>query len=151
VINELRHEGLVTANMHGRADRFEQHLSRKLSLNSKERAIVCVLLLRGAQTLNEIRTNTQRMVDFADNHEIQQLLEGLIEREEPIAILIPRTAGQREDRYTHLLCGVPAADHSPAATPAPTRNAMETRLAALEETVARLQEEVRQLRELNGL
>lgn len=151
VVNELRREGLVTANLHGRADRFEQQLSRKLGLSSKERAMICVMLLRGAQTLNEIRVNTNRMAQFADSEEILSVLEGLTEREEPLVLKLPRVAGQREERYTHLLCGKPAMDF-PAPTPVPKAEATASpdivrRLSELEETVAGLQEEVRMLRE----
>jgi len=107
VINGLRGRGLVTARMDGRVDRFEHHLSRKLKLASKERAVVCVLMLRGALTLNEIRINTGRMVTFENTEDLQVLLDQLMERDESLLVRIPRAAGQREDRYAHLLCGKP--------------------------------------------
>jgi len=150
IVNALRREGLVTASLHGRADRYEQQISRKLGLSSKERAIVCVMLLRGAQTLNEIRVNTNRMTQFADSEEIQDVLQGLMERDEPLVLRLPRAAGQREERYTHLLCGKPAMD-SPAPGPAPKETPaspdIARRLTELEETVAGLQEDIRMLRE----
>ena len=80
VINTLRGRGLVTARMDGRADKFEQQLSRKMSLSSKERAVICVLMLRGALTLNEIRINTGRMVSFDEGDELIELVRGLIGR-----------------------------------------------------------------------
>ncbi|GAV20859.1 hypothetical protein MMIC_P1834 [Mariprofundus micogutta] len=153
VINELRHEGLVTANTLARADRYEQFFSRKLNLSSKERAIVCVMLLRGAHTLNEIKVNTNRMVEFANHDEILQSLNKLMERDEPMVVLIPRAHGQREDRYTHLLCGMPDIEtvtvKAPStASPLPD-NAL-TRITRLEETVAQLQQEVKQLKGLES-
>ena len=144
VVNELRREGLVTASLQGRTDRFEQHLSRKLGLSSKERAIICVMLLRGAQTLNEIRVNTNRMTQFADSEEIEGVLQGLIDREEPIILRLPKAAGQREERYMHLLCGEPVV--TPPAQPASPSN-MEDRMRELETTVADLKEEIRLLKE----
>jgi len=151
VISELRHEGLVTANTLARADRYEQFLARKLHLSSKERAIICVMLLRGSHTLNEIKVNTSRMVEFTDHEEIQQTLQGLIDREEPLVIQIPRAHGQREDRYTHLLCGTPDIEVQPAratapAAPSPSDETLE-RIARLEESVIQLQKEVRELKE----
>lgn len=151
VISELRHDGLITANTLARADRYEQFFSRKLKLSSKERAIICVMLLRGAHTLNEIKVNTGRMAEFADHDEIQQTLQTLMDRDDPLVILIPRAHGQREDRYTHLLCGMPdieiqPARVSPRTSPGLSDDAL-TRIANLEETVARLQQELNQLKQ----
>ena len=151
VISELRHEGLITANTLARADRYEQFLARKLHLSSKERAIICVMLLRGSHTLNEIKVNSSRMVEFANHEEIQQTLQGLMDREEPLVIHIPRAHGQREDRFTHLLCGTPDIEAQPAraATPAAPSLPDETleRIARLEEAMIQLQKEVRELKE----
>ncbi|NWF35943.1 YceH family protein [Mariprofundus sp. KV] len=154
VINELRHDGLITANTLARADRYEQFLSRKLHLSSKERSIICVMLLRGSHTLNEIKVNTSRMAEFADHEEIQKTLQSLMARDEPLVIQIPRAPGQREDRYTHLLCGTPDIETPPVRTAAPaspslTNDALE-RITRLEETVARLDEEIRRLKEGNS-
>ncbi|HKI61818.1 MAG TPA: YceH family protein [Mariprofundaceae bacterium] len=153
IINALRTRGLVTARMDGRVDRFEHHLSRKLHLTSKERAVVCVLLLRGALTLNEIRINTGRMTTFDTSEELQEVLEQLMGREEPLLVRLPRASGQREDRYAHLLCGEPeisaAASGIGGSTGGSRRDA--DRIAKLEEEVAELKQEVQRLRELAGL
>jgi len=147
VVNALRAEGLITARMDGRADRFEQHLSRKLSLSSKQRAVLCVLMLRGALTLNEIRINTARMVEFADADELQALLDDLMARDEALLLCIGRVAGQREDRFTHLLCGTPEIN---GATHAPSESSDSggqwDRVDQLEHDVADLKEELKQLR-----
>lgn len=153
VVNGLRNRGLVTARMDGRADKFEQHFSRKLSLNSKERAIVCVLMLRGALTLNEIRINTGRMVSFDEGEELQQLIQGLMEREEPIVVRIPRASGQREDRYMHLLCGEPDIEAlskgaGGASGGSKESTAQSERLTQLEQEVLSLRQELAELREL---
>ncbi|PJA32757.1 MAG: DUF480 domain-containing protein [Zetaproteobacteria bacterium CG_4_9_14_3_um_filter_53_7] len=151
VINELRHDGLITANTLARADRYEQFLSRKLKLSSKERAIICVMLLRGPHTLNEIKVNTSRMAEFADHDEIESVLQELADRDEPLVIRIPRAAGQREDRFTHLLCGTPDIEAQPARHTASASSSLSddalTRITRLEEIVAQLQEELEQLRQ----
>ncbi|NWF38210.1 DUF480 domain-containing protein [Mariprofundus sp. NF] len=150
VISELRHEGLITANTLARADRYEQFLSRKLQLSSKERAIICVMLLRGSHTLNEIKVNTNRMTEFADHEDIQHALLALMARDEPLVIKIPKAPGQREDRYTHLLCGTPDIETQPVRSAAPASPSLSddtlARISRLEETVARLEEEIRALK-----
>ncbi|TLS65718.1 DUF480 domain-containing protein [Mariprofundus erugo] len=152
IVNELRGRGLVTARMDGRVDRFEHHLARKLTLSSKERAIVCVLLLRGAQTLNEIRINTGRMATFDEAAELHAVVEALMTREVPLLVRIPRASGQREDRYAHLLCGQPEMTVA-ATTPAgsASHGAESDRIAMLEQEVAELKAELQLLWELTGL
>jgi len=153
VINGLRGCGLVTARMDSRTDRFEHHLSRKLKLSFKERAVVCVLMLRGALTLNEVRINTGRMVTFESAEELQVLLEQLIGRDEPLLVQIPRTAGQREDRYVHLLCGEPeiAVVAKGIGRSSGDSRVESDRMALLEKEVDDLKKEIQRLWELTGL
>jgi len=150
LVNELRARGLATARMDGRADRFEQHLSRKLAISTKERAVLCVLMLRGALTLNEIRINTGRMVSFDSNEELQTLLQSLMDRDEPLLVRIPRASGQREDRYAHLLCGKPEIDMAAKGIGGATggSKAEADRIARMEQEIAALKEEVFRLRRL---
>ena len=150
VVNDLRAEGLVTARMDGRADRFEQHLSRKLAISTKERAVLCVLMLRGSLTLNEIRINTGRMISFESADELQALLQSLMDRDDALLVRIPRAAGQREDRYAHLLCGQPEIDMAAKGVGGATGGSKgeADRIARMEQDIADLKEEVRQLREL---
>jgi len=152
VVNGLRTQGLVTARMDGRVDRFEHHLSRKLGITSKERAIICVLMLRSLLTLNEIRINTNRMVEFESNDEIQAVLDGLMGRDEPLVIRIPRGSSQREDRFAQLLCGEPDIEiPQRAASPSPSAgNADSNRIAQLENEVAELKAELQRLYDLTG-
>lgn len=155
IVSGLRGRGLVTARMDGRADKFEQHLSRKLSLSSKERAVVCVLMLRGAQTLNEIRINTGRMVEFADADDLQGVIDQLMQRDDPVLVRIPRGPGQREDRYAQLLTGEPevqaAAVSGGIGGSSGGSKLEDDRIAALEKEVADLRAEVQRLWELTGL
>jgi len=153
LVNGLRAEGLVTARMDGRVDRYEQHLSRKLHFTTKERAVICVLLLRGPLTLNEIRINTGRMAIFEGNDELQEVLEQLMGRDEPVLVLIPRASGQREGRYAHLLCGKPEIEviTREGIGNLPGSSKVESdRIARLEEDVAALKKEVQELWELRS-
>ena len=76
-----------------------------LSLNKQKQAILTVLMLRNPQTLNDLKTRTQRMVDFEDVNEIHQVLEKMMQGDEPLVVCIPKAPGRREDRFSHLLCG----------------------------------------------
>ncbi len=156
VVNALRGRGLVTARMDGRADKFEQHLSRSLGLSAKERAIICVLMLRGALTLNEIRINTGRMVTFDEGEELQGLVQGLIERDEPLVVKLLRASGQREDRYMHLLCGEPDVEALSKGVGGSTGGSkvsgnQDDRIAQLEQEVLHLRQELAELWKLTGI
>jgi uncharacterized protein YceH (UPF0502 family) len=112
--------------------------------------LVGLLLLRGPQTVNELLTRSNRMHDFDDAEQLQHNLERLISRE--LVCLLPRQAGQREDRYMHLL-GEPAdlqallearalsGERVSSAVPHDESRleALEARVAALEERLARLE------------
>jgi len=150
VVNDLRAEGLITARMDGRADRYEQHLSRKLGISTKERAVLCVLMLRGVLTFNEIRINTGRMVSFDSADELQALLQSLMHRDDVLLVRIPRAAGQREDRYAHLLCGKPEIEVAAKVISDPTGGSKDKadRITRMELDIADLKEEVKQLRNL---
>jgi len=150
VVNDLRAAGLITARMDGRADRYEQHLSRKLAISTKERAVLCVLMLRGALTLNEIRINTGRMVSFDSTSELEDLLQSFMDRDDALLIRIPRAAGQREDRYAHLLCGKPELEAVEKGVGGATGGSKDeaTRIARMEQDIADLKKEVHLLRSL---
>jgi uncharacterized protein YceH (UPF0502 family) len=111
--------------------------------------LIGLLLLRGPQTINELLTRSSRMHDFDDAEQVQHHLERLISRE--LACLLPRQAGQREDRYMHVL-GDPAdlqaalaaranePQRSTASGPQDERiEALEARIATLEERLAQLE------------
>ncbi len=151
VLSGLRSRGLVTARMDGRVDRYEQHLSRKLSLGSKDKAVVCVLMLRALLTLNEIRIHTGRMVSFESDEELADVVQQMMQRDAPLLVRIPKAPGQREDRYAHLLCGEPDVEVL-SATQSRGRNADASglhaeRLDALEAQIAELRDEMRQLKD----
>lgn len=102
---ELETRGLVRIEYGERVHRYE-HCSRKeLNLNKRQQALLTVMMLRAPQTLNELKVRTKRMTQFEDEADLLLTLESLNERDETIMIQLPKGAGQREDRYTHLLCG----------------------------------------------
>jgi uncharacterized protein YceH (UPF0502 family) len=118
-----------------------------LKLSAQELAIVCELLLRGPQTPGELRSRAARMAPFTEVSEVEAALQGLLERESaPLVARLPREPGRRESRYRHLFGGEPP----PEAIEEPAAAAGTAAPAQAEDTVmdrvARLEEEVRQLR-----
>jgi uncharacterized protein YceH (UPF0502 family) len=124
-----------------------KHMAREVfGLTAPELAALCVLMLRGPQTVGEVRGRTGRLYEFADLREAEETLEGLARRDEPLVTKLPRQAGRKEARYAHLLSGQPAVEdeaEGQAVTNAP--RASSTR-AGESERVARLEAEVEALR-----
>jgi uncharacterized protein YceH (UPF0502 family) len=106
---------------------------------------MCVLMLRGPQTVGELRGRTSRLHNFADLAEVEATLEGLASREDqPLVLKLPRQPGRKEARYAHLLAGAPPVEEPPRAEPRPEAAMLEVR--AENERVARLESEVEALR-----
>ena len=84
-----------------RAVKFRHLFDEALGLSDEQTALLCVLMLRGPQTLGELKQRTPRLHNFAGLDEIEQVLDGLIERE--LVSRLPRRPGQKEQRYEHLL------------------------------------------------
>jgi len=122
-----------------------------LELTDQELGIICVMLLRGPRTPGELRTQTSRLCRFSDVHEVEAVLQQLIERKDgPFVVKLPREPGKRESRYAHLLSGeveVPAASEIMQATPALSPSDHE-RINQLEQQVQELRQEIEELKEL---
>src|SRR3569833_3557294 len=102
----------------GRVTKYEHWLGEAFNFSRAETALMCVLLLRGPQTPGELRGRTERLHEFTEISDVTAGLQKLIEREPPLVSLLPRQAGARESRYTHLLSG-PAESESISAAPSP--------------------------------
>jgi hypothetical protein len=177
-LTALRQRGLARV-IHTPGARVPKHrhiLDDALGLSPGEVSLVAVLALRGPQTVGELRTRTERMHEFASLSEVEEVLEGLAARDEPLVVRLERQPGQKEARYAQTLAGPPdaavtAADsHSdwaeevrPARAPAPSTGgpaaaigadrvaALEKRLADVEAELAIIQAEHRELRDELGL
>ena len=125
-----------------RVPKHAHRASETLNLGNPDLAVLCVLLLRGPQTVGELRARTQNLRAFDDLDAVESCLRRLMERQlEPLVKRLPRQAGMKESRYAHLLCGdVEVVE--PAA--APERR---DRIAELEATVESLTRELRDLRQ----
>src|SRR3954454_19299755 len=104
-LDGLQNQGLA-GPAHGadsRVTKFEHRAYEKLNLGRREIAVLCVLLLRGAQTPGELRGRTERLYNFEDLADIQSTLQRLMEREPAFVRVLPRQPGTKEARYVHLL------------------------------------------------
>jgi uncharacterized protein YceH (UPF0502 family) len=109
-----------------------------LHLNQAELALMCVLMLRGAQTPGELRGNASRLHEFSGLDEVEQTLNALIAHEpEPLVVRLPRQVGQKEVRFAHLLSGEVKIE---SVAPAPVEK------VTLERRVEMLEAEVEDLR-----
>ncbi|MEE9335907.1 MAG: YceH family protein [Granulosicoccaceae bacterium] len=153
-LNELEEKRFVRKEHGSRADKYSQHFIASLELGKKQQALLCIMILRGPQTLSELNTRTQRMDQFSDKEELNHCIDRLCEREIPYAIHLGEP-GHRGERIAHLFSGTPrftasAPRESASASPAAPSAEDSAALSVLELDVASLRDTVRQL-ELENL
>lgn len=164
-IDTLAQINLSTEAYGSRVKRYGQQFQRIAGVTEPQSVIVGLLLLRGPQTVAELRINGDRWYKFADNAAVEEVLNGLVEFDEqteagrnpthgaPLVVQLPKAPGSREARWMHLLSGeVDAAlliastapNHSRelTGTNASTIASLEARVAELEAIVAHIQEEL---------
>ncbi|MBN2450219.1 MAG: YceH family protein [Lentisphaeria bacterium] len=135
-----------------RVPKYEHRFGEMFALPPERVAVMCLLLLRGAQTAGELRSRSGRLHAFVTVADVEVALQDLMSGQaEPLAAVLPLQHGAREPRYVHLLCGPPSADLTEVAPAAETARvavrAEEERFAALEEELARLRAEVEELQQ----
>ena len=164
-LHELKDQKLVRFVLpsHGRSVvRYRQVLDEALGLDAAQSAILAVLLLRGPQTVGELRIRTERMAEFDSLDEIQHQLDFLSSREQPLAQNAGRRTGQKEERWATPLvrrrhcpstrtrpCTVEPAP-PPAPAPVDVIDDLRSELAELRVEVADLRHEMQELRESLG-
>lgn len=104
-LNGLREQKLIRQSNLGRVAKYEQIFSQELKLVTSEQAILCILFVRGPQTLGEIRNRTERLYAFPSLDEVQKTITNLEDMQ--LVIKLPRQPGRKESRYAHLFCGKP--------------------------------------------
>ena len=138
----LEAKGLAgAAPAEGRVARFEHCMGEALNLGRRESALLCTLLLRGAQTPGELRGRSERMHRLEDLDEVQLVLQKLIEHDPPLVKMLPRQPGTKEARYVDLFGA-----HEAGVSEEPVLESASQPLAGHEERVARLEAEIGQLR-----
>lgn len=143
-IEQLRAKRLAMVIIgNGRVTKYSQTISEQLNLGRRELAALCVLLLRGPQTLGEVKDRAERIFPFADLEETERTLEKLADWSSgALAKKLQRQSGQKEARYAHLLSGEPAVETGVSeAAPLPP-----SRLQQLEAEIETLRSEVTELK-----
>lgn len=131
----------------GRVAKYRHALAEKFRFTPAELAVLCELMLRGPQTVGELRTRGERMTTFADLAEVEAVLQELMDRTPPLAVRLPRQPGRKEPRYCQLFSGEPDLTELAAAPEVSRGGADGERVAQLEQEVAGLREEVAALRQ----
>jgi uncharacterized protein len=152
-VERLREKNLayVFYGSTSRVPKYKHVMPEVMHLRHPEVALMCVLMLRGAQTLGELRGNAARLHDFSGLEEVEQTLNGLISRDEPLVARLPRQPGQKEGRFAHLLSGeinleALALADSERAAPVSRRAGLEEKVDALAAEVEKLKEQFEQFR-----
>lgn len=148
-LRRLENRDLVVGALSARSTRYEHRFDKIYGVTARQRAVLCVLMLRGPQTFNEIMTRTDRLAQFPSADDLQDTLDRLIQRSPALVVRMGASAGQREDRYMHLMSGPVSAEQFAAAARAAPSGDGGTRLAdrveRLEAQVEALQRDLREL------
>ena len=150
-LDTLKGPALVIESSGGRVTRHAHNMEKALRLPSQAVALLATLMLRGPQTVGELRINSERLHRFADLSAVEAFLQELAERPDGAMVAeLPRQPGARENRWMHLLSGTPAEEATATASPAASQGAdvSVSEIAALKANLARLEGEVEDLKAL---
>jgi hypothetical protein len=145
-LHSLRDKGLLLSitGAGSRVQKYAHRISEKLNLGRPELAILCELMVRGPQTLGELRNRAVRMHPFEDLEQVQSVIDRLPE----LIVKLDRRPGEKESRFAHLLSGTPAVSQTVSQTePEPTVAPRHDRITALEAEVAQLRQELEDLKQ----
>jgi uncharacterized protein YceH (UPF0502 family) len=146
-LRELETLGVVREAWGARVAKYEHQAEKFMGVHSKGLALLCPLMLRGPQTLGELKTSAHRLHEFDDLDDVQYMLQRLAEHEPPLVMTLPRQPGQKEARFAHLLCGEPEIPE-PGSWPvaAAASSELAERVDALEAEVVNLRQEIESLK-----
>lgn len=120
ILDQLKEQRLVRFVLpsHGRTVvRYRHVVDEALALDRRQRALLAVLLLRGPQTVGELRLRTDRMAEFEGLDDVEHELAFLGSREEPLAASVGRRLGQKEERWASPVVGTPTPNPDPTDRP----------------------------------
>jgi uncharacterized protein YceH (UPF0502 family) len=148
-VNLLREKKLASVifGAGSRVQKFRHRLLEHYTLNPGETSILCVLLLRGAQTAGELRLRTERMSPFENISAVEAALEELGKGDFPLVCLLPARPGQKERRYSQLFSAESMRGDDQSGSIESTDEASPVRTITFEDELANLKAEIKQLRE----
>lgn len=144
-VDGLRDQSLVYLyyGTGSRTVKYKHMLPSVYELDPQGTAVIAVLMLRGPQTIGEIRERTGRLHEFADLNEVQETLDNLARRDEPLIVKLERQPGQKEARFAHLLSGEIDVASLPSAGEKRTSGGHDnSRVEALETEIAAMKNEL---------
>jgi len=147
-LEDLRSRLLVleTYGASGRVLRYAQNFGKCYGLPAASVALLAVLMLRGAQTVSELRANCERLYRFDDASSVEAYLEELALRGSGALVCkLPKQPGSREHRWVHLLCGEVPRPAEAEETNTPQTDELQARLTRLEQEVTELRADLRAL------
>jgi len=154
-VNQLMVDHKASSRVNKYFHRFCNTEFGSLQFTSQQRAIICVLLLRGPQTPGELRTRTNRLADFTDVNEVEAVLNQLQDLSgQTLVKKLEREPGKRDSRYVHLLSDFDESNLTKSSNtqaeeiPSESKNQLSQRVTELEQQVASLTEQVAMLTEL---
>lgn len=147
-LESLKHKQLLSTLTGGgnRVPKYGHRLQERLNFGRREVALLCELMLRGPQTIGELKDRASRMHRFTDLEEVERCLRSLADRtDQSYVTLLPKQPGMKESRWGHLLSGEPSIlEHQPIASRG-ERPAQSDRVTQLEQEVANLRERLEAL------
>ncbi len=147
-LGSLQEKGLVrkTLTSGDRVPKYLHAILDRFDLSRQEMAILCELMLRGPQTVGEMRSHTERMSIFESLEEVENTIQGLAEHDPPLTLKMPRETGRKERRYMHLFLGGVKTLHDFSAEPAAIQMSSQEKIKKLEEEIVRMRNELEELK-----
>jgi len=150
-LDSLQAKGLArkTLTAGSRVDKYLHTILDRFDLSKPELAVLCELMLRGPQTAGEIRSRADRMSSFENLAIAEETLQGLLDHDPALIILLPREPGRKERRYTHLLSATSntVADNADQqAEPSVLQVSADEKINGMEKEIAELRNEIKELK-----
>ena len=136
---QLNDMGYVSVDHGERITKFSHRAPGKFDITREAQALLAMLMLREPLTLNDIKARTEKMIGFASLDEVESVVEELQTRTAALVMALPVVAGQREQRFTHLLAGEPDLSAVPIKESKASRTSQSEKIADLEARIERLE------------
>ena len=148
-VDTLRATGLVLVTSGGehRVRKYSHRLGEVFNFDRREQVLLCVLMLRGPQTIGELRGRSERLYTFDSLDAVEATLSRLMERTPPLAAKLGRRPGEKEPRFAHLLAGEMELNEAEPARESPSHSSpVDERIARLETDLAELKRQFEDFR-----
>ena len=137
--HQLNEMGYVSVDRGERIVKFSHRAPGKFGITREQQAVLAMLMLREPLTLNDIKARTEKMIGFPSLDEVELVVEELLTRRPALVIALPVAAGQREQRFTHLIAGEPDLSKLPVKESKAFRASQADKMAELEARIERLE------------